>query len=61
MKAWITKYKRWLWWGAGMLALFAGGLLGLPAMMEPGPQGGGSLPGPTTTLGAPAGWERFRA
>lgn len=40
MKAWITKYKRWLWWGAGMLALCAGVLLGLPAMMEPVPQEG---------------------
>ena len=45
MKAWITKYKRWLWWGAGMLALCAGVLLGLPAMMEPVPQEGVSLPG----------------
>lgn len=49
MKAWITKYKRWLWWGAGMLALCAGVLLGLPAMMEPVPQEGVSLPVLTTT------------
>ena len=57
MKAWITKYKRWLWWGAGMLALCAGVLLGLPAMMEPVPQEGVSLPVLTTTQEATDAFE----
>lgn len=61
MKAWITKYKRWLWWGAGMLALCAGVLLGLPAMMEPVPQEGVSLPVLTTTQEATDAFESFRA
>ena len=61
MKAWITKYKRWLWWGAGMLALCAGVLLGLPAMMEPVPQEGVSLPVLTTAQEATDAFESFRA
>ena len=61
MKAWITKYKRWLWWGAGMLALCAGVLLGLPAMMEPVPQEGVSLPVLTTTQEVTDAFESFRA
>lgn len=60
MKAWITRYKRWLLWAAGMLALCVGALWILPAALERPAQEGLSLPVLTAAQEETDAFERFR-
>lgn len=60
MRAWITRYKCWLMWATGMLALCVGALWILPAALERPAQEGLSLPVLTAAQEETDAFERFR-